>query len=123
MAEGEIRLEARDRYGDLRDVMRHVSEKLGCRELVVTRGSYGCVCFSQEEGFFEIPAFAGEVVDRMDAGDAFFSITALCAAQRASLEMAGFIGNAIGAQAVATVGHRKSIERVPLFKQIKSLVK
>ena len=123
MAEGEIRLEARDRYGDLRDVMRHVSEKLGCRELVVTRGSYGCVCFSQEEGFFEIPAFAGEVVDRMGAGDAFFSITALCAAQRAPLEMAGFIGNAIGAQAVATVGHRKSIERVPLFKQIKSLVK
>jgi len=123
MAEGEIRLEARDRHGDLRLVMQRVADKLRCLGLVVTRGNSGCLCYSPKQGFFEIPAFAGEVVDRMGAGDAFFSITALCAAQGAPLEISGFIGNAIGAQAVATVGHRSSIERVPLFKQIESLVK
>jgi rfaE bifunctional protein nucleotidyltransferase chain/domain len=123
MAENEIRLEARDRRGDLRGMILKVSQQLVCGKIVVTRGKQGSLCYSEHEGFLEVPAFAGQVVDRMGAGDAFLSLTALCVAQRAPMEVIGFIGNAVGAQAVATVGHRKSIERVSLFKQIESLLK
>jgi len=123
VAENEIRLEARDRRGDLRPMVIDISQRLGCGRLAVTRGKYGCLCYSEAEGFFEIPAFADQVVDRMGAGDAFLSLTALCMVQQAPMEVVGFIGNAVGAQAVATVGHRTPIERVALFNRIESLFK
>lgn len=123
VAENEMRLEARDRRGDLRRIVLDVAKRLNCPRVIVTRGKKGCLCYSQGDGFLEIPAFAGEVIDRMGAGDAFFSLTTLCVAQNAPMELAGFIGNVVGAQAVATVGHRRFIERAPLFKHIESLLK
>lgn len=123
LAENEVRLEARDRRGDLKKIILDISKKFRCPKIVVTRGSKGCLCYDQDEGFVEVPALAGQVIDRMGAGDAFFSLTMLCAAQKAPLEVLGFIGNAAGAQAVATVGHRRFIEQASLFKQIESLLK
>ena len=123
MSENEIRLEARDRRGNLQEMILDVSQKLTCKQMVVTRGNHGCLCYSKEEGFFEVPAFAGQVVDRIGAGDAFLSLTALCVVQKVPMEVIAFIGNVVGAQAVATVGHRKPVERVPLFKYIESLLK
>lgn len=121
--ESEIRLETRDRRGDLREMILDVSRRLGCGQIAVTRGKYGCLCYNAGEGFVEVPAFAGQVVDRMGAGDAFLSVTALCVVQKAPMEVVGFIGNAVGAQAVATLGHRQPTERVPLLKHIESLLK
>jgi sugar/nucleoside kinase (ribokinase family) len=123
MAENEIRLEGRDRRGDLKELVRYVSGRVSCGRIVVTRGKAGSLCYSDSEGFCEVPAFAGQVVDRMGAGDAFLSVTALCVAQNAPMEVAGFIGNVVGAQAVATVGNRRPIERAALFKHIESLLK
>jgi rfaE bifunctional protein nucleotidyltransferase chain/domain len=123
IAENEIRLEARDRRGDLRGIVLDVARKLGYGHVVVTRGKHGCLCYSEEGGFVEVPAFAGQVVDRIGAGDAFLSVTSLCVAQNAPMEVVGFMGNAVGAQAVATVGHRRPIERVPLLKHIESLLR
>lgn len=123
IAEAELRLEARDRRGDVRPMVLDVARKLGCAKIAVTRGKAGCLCYDARDGFFDVPAFAGQVVDRMGAGDAFLSVTALCVAQGAPMEVVGFIGNAVGAQAVATVGHRRAIERVPLYRHIESLLK
>lgn len=123
VAEKEIRLEARDRGGDLQEIIEDVSRRLGAERVVVTRGKNGCLCYSRSEGFVEVPAFAGQVIDRMGAGDAFLSIAALCAAQGAPMEVLGFIGNAVGAQAVATVGHASSIEQASLVKHIQAILK
>lgn len=121
MAENEIKVEQRNQWGDLREMILGLSTKLNCGKIVITRGNYGCLCY--DEKFIEIPAFAHRVVDRMGAGDAFLSLTALCMVQEAPMEVIGFIGNVVGAEAVATVGHRKSISRVSLFKHIESLLK
>ena len=59
----------------------------------------------------------------MGAGDSVLAITALCAAQKAPLEILSFIGNVAGAQAVATLGHSKSISKENLIKHINSLLK
>lgn len=123
VSEGEIRLEARSRLRDLPDIVLEVAEKPSCDRIVITRGRQGCLCYSKEEGFFKVPAFSSYVVDRIGAGDALFSVTALCVAQRAPMEVVGLIGNAVGAQAVATVGHRRPIERVRLFGYIESLLR
>ncbi len=123
MAEHEARLELRDRRGDLREMILDISRRLQCRRVVVTRGKYGCLCYGAEDGFCEVPALATQVVDRVGAGDAFLSITAPCVQRGAPMEVVGMIGNAFSALAVATVGHRSSIERLPLLRQIESLMK
>jgi rfaE bifunctional protein kinase chain/domain/rfaE bifunctional protein nucleotidyltransferase chain/domain len=123
LTEGELRLVARDRQSDLKAAIESLTPKLGASHVAVTRGNKGCICYCPNEGFFEVPAFAGEVVDRVGAGDAFLSITSMCAASGVPAEVIGFIGNAVGAQAVAIVGNRTPIQRVALYKHIESLLK
>jgi rfaE bifunctional protein nucleotidyltransferase chain/domain len=123
ITEGELRLDARDRRGDLRHMVEGLARRAGCRAVSVTRGARGCVCFSPTEGFVEVPAFAGKVVDRVGAGDAFLTLTAPCVAQGAPAEVVGFIGNVAGAQAVSTVCNRSPIERLPLTRHIEHLLK
>lgn len=122
LAENEIRLEARDRQGDLETVLRNVARDLLCPYAAVTRGKHGCLAYSDGEGVVSVPALAGQVVDRMGAGDAFLAVTSLCVAQGAPMEVVGLIGNAVGAQAVATVGHRNAISHAGLVKYLRAIL-
>ncbi len=123
VSENEIRLEVRSRRRNLRDVIVDVAERLSCGRVLVTRGQQGTLGYDHREGFVETPALAVRVVDRVGAGDAVFGITALCVVQGAPMDMVGFIGNAVGAEAVATVGHRQRVERPTLVKHMQSLLK
>ena len=70
-----------------------------------------------------IPAFTRTVVDTIGAGDAFLAVTSPLVAAGTPLDMAGFIGNAVGALKVGIVGHRSSVEKPQLVKYITSLLK
>ena len=63
-----------------------------------------------------------EVVDRVGAGDAVLAVTALCVSQGAPAEVVGFLGNLVGAQAVATVGHRHPLDPERLAESIHLLL-
>ncbi len=123
VSERELRLEARSSHRDLREIVQEVSGQLGAERLMITRGGQGCLCYSRSEGFEEIPAFTGQVVDRVGAGDAVLAITALCAAQQAPIDVLGFIGNCVGSQAVGVVGNRSAIESVSLARYMECLLK
>jgi cytidyltransferase-like protein len=123
ITEGEMRLDSRDRRGNLRQMVEGLVRRTGCRAVSVTRGARGCLCFSAADGFVEVPALAGKVVDRVGAGDAFLTLAAPCVAQNAPIEIVGFIGNVAGAQAVATVCNRSPIDRAPLAQHIEQLLK
>jgi rfaE bifunctional protein kinase chain/domain/rfaE bifunctional protein nucleotidyltransferase chain/domain len=123
MAENEFRLEARDRHRDVKEIALEVSKKLGAARVVVKRGNNGCFAYSRKEGSFDIPAVAGQVVDRMGAGDAFLAVTTPYVLAGAPIEAAGLIGNAASAQAVATVGNRAAVDRIALIKHIDAMLK
>jgi bifunctional ADP-heptose synthase (sugar kinase/adenylyltransferase) len=123
LAEKEMRLEARDHRGDARRMLEDVAKKMQCERAAVTQGRNGSLCYSRSEGFFLVPALAREVVDRVGAGDAFLSVSALCAALKAPMEVVGFIGNAVGAWKVGIVCNERAVDRVLLFKQIETLLK
>ena len=53
VSENEIRLEARSRRRDLRDIVLEVAAKLSCERIVITRGKHGSLCYGKGEGFFE----------------------------------------------------------------------
>ncbi len=121
--EPEIRLACHDRFSNLEKLMLKIGRQLRCERIIITRGHKGSLVYSKSKGFTEIPVFSKEIVDRIGAGDAYFSITAPCVFRDFPMEVAGFIGNAVGAMKVLIVGNRAAIEPVPLFKYITALLK
>jgi len=123
LAEHEIQLEERTSRGNLSDMVLSVSRKLECGKVLITSGKEGNLGYSEEEGFSHAPAFIGHVLDRTGAGDAVLSVTSLCVAQQTPMEVVSFIGNVVGAEAVGIVANQHSVEPVPLFKHMESLLK
>lgn len=123
MAEHELRLEMRDTSSELRPMMNVLGEKLGCSKFVVTQGGKGCLVWNDQGFFIKVPSFIRRSVDRVGAGDAFFSVTSLAAVQGLPEEILGFIGNAMGALAVNIMGNKKSIDKMKLKEYIVSLMK
>ena len=62
------------------------------------------------------------VVDTVGAGDAFFSIASLAAAKRIPVDVATFLGQLAGAQAVKIVGNQTPISKAALVKSGMSLL-
>lgn len=122
LSERELRLEARSRARDTARLMEETAARMGCRSLLVTRGKLGNLLYDRNCGVLASPNLSAQVVDRVGAGDAVLSVTALCAAREAPAEVLGFLGNVVGAHAVATVGHRHSLDRVRLAGTIASLL-
>jgi len=120
--EPEIRLESRDKVGDLTHLIRNLSKKLSCNNITITRGIKGCIVYSNKE-FNQTPAFSGKVLDSMGAGDAFLSITAPLVSIGAPMEIVGFVGNAVGAMAVTIIGNKEAIDKVSLMKYISTIMK
>lgn len=122
--EQEIRLACHDRFGRMEDTIINIAKKLGSKRIVATRGHLGCITYYAEDNkFYEVPVFSNKIVDRVGAGDAYLAVTSPCVAMGASMEVVGFIGNAVGAMAVGIVCNRSSIEPVPLYKYIVTLLK
>ena len=106
----------------MRPLSCNLVKKIGCSRLVVTRGRAGCaVC--EDGGVIKVPSFVQNVVDRVGAGDAFFSVTALAAVMGVENELLGFIGNVVGSLAVEILGNKKSIDKLSVQKYIVSLMK
>ncbi|MFN0051119.1 MAG: PfkB family carbohydrate kinase [Planctomycetales bacterium] len=123
LANREFALETRDRRMSAQEMILHVANKLHCSRLMLTQGKYGSIAFSPQDGFKHVPALATQVVDRVGAGDAVLCLTALCVAQGAPAELTAFLGNVVGAEAVAIMGNQRSIERIPLLRHVECLLK
>lgn len=123
IAEHEIRMEMRRKTGSITPMMEELAQKMGTRQFAVTRGRHGIKVMSRVVEKVAVPAFASQVVDRVGAGDAVLSVTALASRLGASNEVLGFIGNAVGALAVEVIGNKKSIDRQSVTKFITSLMK
>lgn len=121
ISEKEFRIEARSRTRELPAIMEEVALRLGAEALIATRGERGSTLWHRREGFATVPAFTERIVDRIGAGDAVLALTSLAAAQQAPIETVGFLGNALGALAVETVGHRKTPGRDALMQKIDQL--
>lgn len=121
--EGEVRLDARSRRGDLETLAREVANKLDCDHILVTHGKSGCTLVDARHGTTKCPAFTTRVVDRIGSGDAVLALSSLAVASQLPGEMVAFIANVIGAQAVQIVGNRTSIDRAATLKFIETILK
>ena len=123
LSEKELRLEVRNRTKDLRLIVAETAEQLSCKQMLVTRGRSGMpVLPRQGRVLCRSRRSPTRIVDRIGAGDALLAVTSLCAAQDVPMELIGFIGNAVGAQAVETVGNRNVVTPEALVRQINALM-
>ena len=123
LAQREFALETRNQQMTPEEMVLHVSRNLQASRLMLTQGRSGSLSYSKEEGFRQVPAFNTDVVDRVGAGDAVLSTTALAVASGAAAEAVGFLGNVVGADSVKIMGNKQSIERLPLFRHVECLMK
>ena len=119
----EARLAVSDRLSSVGDIVHRLQELVDCPKMIITHGKHGCVTYDRGGAVHTIPAFAGNVVDTVGAGDAFLSITAPLVAAGGSVHQVGFIGNVVGALKVEIVGHRRSVDKPSLIKAITGLLK
>ncbi|OGS08975.1 MAG: hypothetical protein A2270_04725 [Elusimicrobia bacterium RIFOXYA12_FULL_51_18] len=121
--EPEMRYAARDKYGDIQAAIERIAKDMRCAKVAVTRGHLGALVYDSSAGFFEIPVFSDKVVDRVGAGDAFLSVTAPMVAAGIPMEVVGLMGNLVGAFKVSIVCNRSSIDPVPLYKSVITILK
>ena len=119
----EARLEVRRRHVDLNEFIPALRERLGAWGSLVTLGGDGLDLYTQDAGISHAPALAPFVRDRVGAGDALLSITALLAAVQAPPDLIGFLGNLVGAWAVSFVGNEQTLDRGTLARQVNSTLK
>ena len=120
----EAQLAAGDRFSEIETVIsENLSKQIDCGKFIITHGQQGCVTYEDNPGAIRIPAFTQTVIDTVGAGDAFLAVSAPLAAAGAAMEMVGFVGNAAGAMKVSIVGHRRSVEKIPLVRYINTLLK
>jgi len=120
----EARLAAHEKFADLEVVVsEHLPAMVDCNKMVVTKGKHGCLAYEKGNPLSSVPALTSTIVDTVGAGDAFFSVTAPLVAAGVPMDQVGFLGNAVGAMKVGIVGHRSSVEKVPLTKFLTALLK
>ena len=102
-----------DFHGELENLTR----AFNCRAAWVTRGANEAIGFDAKDGhFFSMPPLETQAVDTVGAGDAFFSVVSLAAASGISIDIATFIGQLAGAQAVRIPGNLETIRKDVLVR-------
>lgn len=87
----------------------------------VTIGAEGAI--GEKENLQEIiPAVTLHVKDTVGAGDAFYSLAALCAAKGYPIDIATLISNTAGAIKTNLVGNSKSVAKIDLLKFINTIL-
>lgn len=121
--EPELRLAAHDRTSALDGIATDISEIMNCNNISITRGVNGVLCYESPHSIIEIPPFATNSIDRIGAGDSYFSLSSLCYAKGYSTLLSGFIGSVAAAMSIQIIGNQEPIRRPALQKFITRLMK
>ena len=113
----------RDQWNPVEELADKVRGLLGCSAISVTRGHLGALTCGEDGVCWAVPAFSGEVVDRMGAGDAYLAVTSPCVASGMPMDVVGLVGSVVGALAVRIVGNRSSIEPADVGQFVASLLR
>lgn len=112
----EINLAIGRRDVDFGKALTGLATSLGSRYAWLTRGSHETIGRNCVKEISSCAPFERNVVDTVGAGDAFCAVAALAAASRVPLNVATFMGQLAGAQAVKIVGNSEPIRKAKLLK-------
>lgn len=121
--EHELMLACGQRKPDFLRELQALTASFDSRYAWLTRGSQDSIGIDARcGGRISVPPMESQVVDTVGAGDAFFSLVALAGATDVPIDLATFMGQLAGAQAVRIVGNSTSIKKDALLKGGQSLL-
>ena len=123
--EPEARLTIHDTSSPIEIVAEEICTKI-CKAdfLTITRGKKGIFSMSKKPlQFFLQPALAGDIVDRVGAGDAYLALASLLLVKKLDIEIASFIGSVSAAIDVSIVGNKEPVSKIKVLKYINTLFK
>jgi rfaE bifunctional protein nucleotidyltransferase chain/domain len=122
--EPEIRLARHNLKDSIVDLSMITANLLNAEYISVTQGSKGLHTISlAEDKSFKVPALSSNVVDRVGAGDAFLSLSAIYLGCGVETEVAIFLGASAAAIDVQIIGNQSTINKADLVKYITALLK
>ncbi len=102
--------------------LARLKKSLRSRYAWLTRGAVQTIGLRDRETACHCPPLETDIVDTIGAGDAFFSVAALAAARGLPVDLATFLGQLAGAQAVKIVGNASPISKTTLLRGGMSLL-
>lgn len=93
-----------------------LATQLGSKYAWLTRGAHETLGRNCVKEITACPPLERTIVDALGAGDAFCAVAALAATSRVPLNVATFMGQLAGAQAVRIVGNSEPIRKAKLLK-------
>jgi len=122
--EPEIRLAKHDLQGSIAELSKDTAKLLNADFISVTQGPAGLYTYcANNDNSFKVPALSSNVVDRVGAGDAFLSISAICLGSDLNPEISIFLGATAAAIDVQIIGNESTINKIDLIKYISTLLK
>lgn len=118
----EIMLSCGRRDPDCDRELAEIAARFGSKYAWLTRGSVMTIGQAPDTASVYIPPLVTDVTDTIGAGDAFFSLAGLAAGRRLPLDVATFLGQLAGAQAVTIVGNERPVSKSALLKAAMSLL-
>ena len=104
--------------------MKQLSQRLKADNLVVTQGSDGAIFFDKVKNkFYECPAFAAQIVDKIGAGDAMLALLSCSIKAGFDEDLALFMGSLAAAQSVETIGNSTPVAKNQLLKTFHHAIK
>lgn len=122
LAGHEIALEFRNSSLSSMDMMVELKRRLKAQYIVLTEGRQGSAILDNYD-FQRAPSFTANVVDRVGAGDALFSLASLGAFKGFPSAVIAFLGNIAGSLAVETIGNAKAVGRDAILKYMTAILK
>jgi len=114
--QAELTLAAGRRDLDYGKELTVLAQQLGSRYAWLTRGATETIGRNCVKDISSCAPFERSVVDALGAGDAFCAVASLAAASGVPLNVATFMGQLAGAQAVRIVGNSEPIRKPRLLK-------
>lgn len=115
--ERELRHETRDRKSDIKKLIIAISKINRFKYILITRGAQGLVLYSKnDEKFYECPAFATNIVDKVGSGDVILATFSLCLKCDVDIDVALFISSMAAAQKIKTFANKEFILPDQLIK-------
>lgn len=120
--ESELRLAAHDKKSSLDAIASDIAQVMHSQYLSVTSGTKGLICYSKGD-VVTLPPFTTQYVDRIGAGDTYFSLSSLGFAKKYPPLFSSFIGSVAAAMSIQMVGNKHSVQKASLYKFITRLLK
>jgi len=122
--ESELRHELRDKESNVKSLMKQLANSLHINNMVVTQGSKGAILYSSiDEKYYNCPAFAAKVVDKIGSGDAMLALLSCAIKAGFKEDLSLFVGSLAAAQSVETIGNSVPVNKIKLLETFKYAVK